>query len=422
MPTTRKRVESQVPSKYESFLERLRNFCTALAAVQDLKLVAKITLKAMIELIGVEGASLFFLHGEEEEYFLLESILPQGTTDFPRSFGKENPVFRYFLKERTLIFREKFTAVDGNPEWPDMLKSMDRWKAFCVLPLHSNGRLIGIVTLGQKSEGQTYTPEDRDLVSIFGNLSASALENRKLIEDLKRLTSHIERVDRLASLGTLTAALAHELRNPVAAIKVFTQLLPERFDDPEFRNDFLQIVSAEVDRISTLLKELLEFARPSSPRMEAANIHTIIESTLLLVSTEAKKKRIRIFRDTSKDLPLVPVDPEQIKQVLLNVLINAIEATEEEGKILVKTRPCIKSNGQTYIQVVVTDTGCGISHDSLDSIFRPFFTTKQNGSGLGLSISRQIIQNHKGTIDVESEPNKGTTFYINLPLHPESLL
>jgi len=208
----------------------------------------------------------------------------------------------------------------------------------------------------------------------------------------------------------------------VAAIKAFTQLLPERFDDAEFRNDFVQIVSGEIDRISTLIKELLEFARPSSPRVEAASIHTIIESTLLLISTETKKKRIRIFKDISKDLPFVPVDSEQIKQVLLNILINAIEATEEDGKIFVKTRPCIKSNGETYIQVVVADTGCGISHDSLDSIFRPFFTTKQKGSGLGLSISKQIIQNHKGTIDVESEPNKGTTFYINLPLHPENLL
>ena len=110
-----------------------------------------------------------------------------------------------------------------------------------------------------------------------------------------------------------------------------------------------------------------------------------------------------------------------MKQVFLNILINAIEATAESGKISVKTRPYIKSNGDPYIQIEFTDTGCGIPPEYLESIFNPFFTTKHKGSGLGLSISNQIVQEHKGYIDVESQPNNGSSFYVNLPLHRDNL-
>ena len=196
-------------------------------------------------------------------------------------------------------------------------------------------------------------------------------------------------------------------------------MLPDRLDDEEFRDHFLQIVSGEVDRISILINELLEFARPSGPKVEQENINAILDSTLFLVSSGTKKKHIQILRDFSSSLPSVPIDREQIKQVLLNILINAVEATEENGKIHVRTRLHRKANGSPHVQIEITDTGCGIPSEHLESIFHPFFTTKRKGSGLGLSISNQIVQEHKGSIDVESQVNKGSSFYINLPLHPE---
>ena len=123
----------------------------------------------------------------------------------------------------------------------------------------------------------------------------------------------------------------------------------------------------------------------------------------------------------SENLPPILIDREQIKQVFLNLLVNAIEATDENGLITVKTRPYSKANGAPYIQIEFADTGCGIPTEYLESIFHPFFTTKHTGSGLGLSISNQIVQEHKGDIDVESQLNKGSTFYVNLPLHPEGI-
>jgi signal transduction histidine kinase len=143
---------------------------------------------------------------------------------------------------------------------------------------------------------------------------------------------------------------------------------------------------------------------------------------ILLISSETKSKHINIAKDYGTDLSPVTIDREQMKQVFLNMLLNAIEATSGNGKIVVKTRSFIKPDGEPYMQIEFTDNGCGIAPEYLEDIFTPFFTTKEKGSGLGLSISNQIIQDHKGYIDVESQLNKGTSFFINLPIsqdHPK---
>jgi signal transduction histidine kinase len=144
-----------------------------------------------------------------------------------------------------------------------------------------------------------------------------------------------------------------------------------------------------------------------------------LDGMILLISTESKKKHIEIVKEYGQDLPLISIDREQIKQVFLNILLNAIEATPENGKIIVKTQSFLKPGGEPYIQIRFTDTGCGIPTEYLEEIFNPFFTTKNKGSGLGLSISHQIVQDHKGYIDVESELDKGTSFFINLPMNQE---
>jgi signal transduction histidine kinase len=294
---------------------------------------------------------------------------------------------------------------------------MSLLEAEVSIPLILKGQLIGMINLGYKFNKDIYSHEDIELLGTLANQTAIALENARLYEDLKRSKSYIRRADRLASLGTLTAGLAHEIRNPLVAIKTLTQLLPERLDDEEFRTQFLQIAAGEVDRISSLVNELLDFARPSNPKLEQEDINAVLDGMVLLVSTETKKKQINIIKNYAADLPPIQIDREQIKQVFLNVLLNGIEATSENGKIMVQTRSFLKPGGDTYIQVEFTDTGCGISKDYIEDIFNPFFTTKSTGSGLGLSISNQIIQDHRGYINVESQLGKGSSFFINLPVN-----
>ncbi len=318
---------------------------------------------------------------------------------------------------KEIIIREELVKGGNISDLNAVTQIMSQLEAEVSIPLISKGQLIGMINLSHKFNKDIYSHEDIELLSTLANQTTIAIENARLYDDLKKSKSYIRRADRLASLGTLTAGLAHEIRNPLVAIKTFTQLLPERIDDEEFRNHFLNIASGEVDRISALVTELLEFARPSEPRFELEDINGILDGMILLVSTETKSKRIDIFKDYAKELGPITIDREQMKQVFLNMLLNAIEATQENGKIYVKTRSYAKLEGEPYIQIEFTDTGCGIRPEYLEDIFTPFFTTKEKGSGLGLSISNQIVQDHKGYIDVESQVNKGTSFFINLPLH-----
>ena len=250
---------------------------------------------------------------------------------------------------------------------------------------------------------------------------AIAIENANLYENLKKSQNIMRRADRLASLGTLIASLAHEIRNPLVSIKTFTQLLPERIDDAEFRDYFLKVASGEIDRLTGLINELLGFARPSELRPQGEDINAIIDKMEVLVSTEARKKNVALTKNCAADLPQIKVDAEQIKQVLLNILLNAIQSTNGEGKIWIETRLVqvpIEDKNETYIQVEIRDTGMGIPKENLERIFDPFFSTRTDGSGLGLAISHQIIHEHGGFIQVDSEVGKGTSFKVHLPLKP----
>ncbi|MCJ7786143.1 MAG: ATP-binding protein, partial [Desulfobacterales bacterium] len=332
---------------------------------------------------------------------------------------KGDPLPCYLQKIGEIIVREELIKGANIPELKSVIEQMGLLGAEVSIPLISKGQLIGMINLSQKFDKDIYYHEDIELLSTLANQTSIAIENANLYEDLKKSKSYMRRTDRLASLGTLTAGLAHEIRNPLVAIKTFTQLLPERLEDEEFRSHFLNIASSEVDRISSLITELLEFARPSDPKMEFEDINSILDGMILLVSTETKKKQINIVKNYITNLPPIKIDREQIKQVFLNFLLNSIEATPERGEMTVKTRSFVKPGGEPYIQIEFTDNGRGIPAEHLEDIFTPFFTTKDKGSGLGLSISHQIVQDHRGYIDVESELNKGTSFFINLPLNQE---
>jgi signal transduction histidine kinase len=204
------------------------------------------------------------------------------------------------------------------------------------------------------------------------------------------------------------------------SIKTFTQLLPERLEDEEFRNYFLKVASGEIDRLTTLINELLGFARPSEPSLRGEDVNAIIEKIGFLIVTEARKKNITISKNFMPDLPAVNVDSEQIKQVLLNILLNAVQAIPGDGNIWIETRVVQiprEETSERFVQIEVRDSGIGIPKENLERVFDPFFSTRVDGSGLGLAISYQIVHEHGGFIDLESEVGKGTSFRVNLPLN-----
>ncbi len=420
------RIKGQTEKAVEHFLfkgrydyrETLGKFSKAMVSILDLQSLSKNIIETITQTMGVEKASLFLVNEEKGGYSLFESKnikLTASTSQLP----KDDPLPRYLQKLREIIIREEMAKGANIPELNNLIKKMSLLEAEVSIPLIWKGQLIGMINLSHKFNKDIYSDEDIELLNTLANQTAIAIENARLYEDLKRSKSYIRRADRLASLGTLTAGLAHEIRNPLVAIKTLTQLLPDRLDDEEFRDQFLKIASGEVDRISSLVNELLDFARPSDPKLELEEINTILDGMILLVSTEAKKKQINVIKNYASDLPRVQIDREQIKQVFLNILLNAIQATHENGTITVKTRSFTKPAGEPYVQIEFADTGCGIPGEHLEDIFNPFFTTKSAGSGLGLSISHQIIQDHRGYIVVESQLDEGSSFFINLPVNQD---
>ena len=237
--------------------------------------------------------------------------------------------------------------------------------------------------------------------------------------ELKQSQETLRRADRLSSLGLLTAGLAHEIRNPLVAIRTFTQLLPERYNDPEFREGFQGLVLKEVDRICGLITDLLSFARPSKPNVAPENVSDVVDNIARILESQAKEKGIAIERQFGENLPKAWIDREQMKQVFMNLILNAIQAMKGTGKVTLVSRAVTKNGTQPaaeFVQIEVKDNGVGIPEANLQHIFDPFFTSKDEGSGLGLAVSYQIVQEHGGFVTVESKVGRGTSFFVHVPI------
>jgi len=254
------------------------------------------------------------------------------------------------------------------------------------------------------------------LATAFDQMAERLAQREKELKDSQTI---LRRADRLSSLGLLTAGLAHEIRNPLVAIRTFTQLLPERYDDAEFREGFQGLALKEVDRICGLINDLLSFARPSKPNVAPENISDVVENIARILESQAKEKNVEIKREFDLRVPKVWIDKEQMKQVFMNLILNAIQAMKDGGSIVISTRISARNNDELIkecVQVEIRDTGVGIPEENLEHIFDPFFTSKDEGSGLGLAVSHQIVQEHGGFLTVESTVGKGTTFFVHVPV------
>ncbi|NQY92177.1 MAG: ATP-binding protein, partial [Deltaproteobacteria bacterium] len=218
------------------------------------------------------------------------------------------------------------------------------------------------------------------------------------------------------------AVLAHEIRNPLVSIRTFTQLLPERYLDEEYRESFLNLALSEVDRITALVNELLTFARPATHERNPLNLDEMVARVATLLESHARKSGVSLSIETDASIPPIIADEDKINQVLVNIVHNAIQACENrnKGRVTVSTgRGWI--NGSEAATLTISDDGCGMSEEQVEQAFEPFFTTRSEGTGLGLAIARQLVLNHGGAVAVDSTPGKGTTFTITLPVDSPAL-
>jgi len=403
-------VETVLFKRRFKYKKALKDLSEIIVSFLDEKELFKRSGRIMTKDLGAEKVSFFLLDKEKRAYTLRSS------QNLQRSKVKELPQQDPFLKwlegEKRPVVKEVLER-SYDQESKKAVKSMNSLESEVCIPLISRDQLIGIINLGNKRSGDMYSHEDLDLLTHFATQASVALENARLYQEMQRTQQLMRRTDRLSSLGSLTAGLAHEIRNPLVTVKTFLDLVPERHKDKEFRGNFLKLTIAELERITKLVSDLLEFAKPKNPKFRRSNINQVIEEIVPLIKLEATKRDIAIETNL-RDTPQAKLDADRMKQVFLNILLNAIEAIKAHGKISITSRD-IRKNGAVYVQVEIADTGKGIPKKLAEQIFDPFFTTKERGSGLGLAIAHQIVEDHHGFIEVESMPKKGTTFFINIP-------
>ena len=254
-----------------------------------------------------------------------------------------------------------------------------------------------------------------EIGELAGGFNAMVQSLHDATRDLEE--SHekqIQQADKLASIGELASGIAHEIRNPLAGIGAAVEVLSEENNLNGQRTEIVAEIRRQITRLNRTLHDLLEFARLRDPEVATCDVHELIRPMLTLVRPDAQKFHVKIDEQYAADLPPIWADAGQLQQAFLNILLNGVQAMPDGGTLTVRTDSARLATGDLIVRIKIRDTGVGIARQHLAKIFSPFFTTKHRGTGLGLSITRTIIEKHHGTIAVDSEPGKGTTFTLEL--------
>jgi len=265
------------------------------------------------------------------------------------------------------------------------------------------------------------TPRARDeigrLITSFDSMVGKLDQAKKELEEYH--FQQMERADRLASVGEMAAGIAHEIKNPLAGISAAMTIIRQDFADDDPRKEIIGEVVEQVNRLDKTVNDLLFFGKPTPPEPAYADVNEILRKTLLFALQHKGGKNITKSLDLADGLPEVFVDPKQVQQVFLNLILNAIQAMQAEGGTLTVASCLVEQGGRQWVRTTIADTGPGIPEPIIGKIFTPFFTTKAQGTGLGLAICHKLITQHGGTLSVASEDGKGTVFTIDLPVARE---
>ena len=375
---------------------------------------------------GATTHGTLFLLDREHEYYRRTNVVGQAAhTLMPPTLPEIHPLPLHLLETNRIMTQANSAAdLQEAASGAAARAAMETMHVTRAVPHFIKGRLIAISLLGSAHPSNEESALSRAMLDALAQAATNALDTIVLYEDLHRSHTLMKRTDRLKSLETIAGGFAHEIRNPLTSIKTFIQLAPERKDDPQFIQEFSKVVLDDVYRIERLIQEILDYARYMEPKLTDEDFNDIVSSCLYFIDVKADSHGIKIEKELAPELPRVMLDRQQIKQVLLNLLLNAMDSMAGAGgRLRVQTRKLIKPGGHVWVHIEIEDSGEGIQETNLEHIFDPFFTTKHEsgeheGTGLGLTIVHQIIQEHHGEIRVKSSVGVGTTFFVSLPALP----
>ena len=416
--------------KYD-YLKTVEEISHAMTSLLNLDEIKDMILNTVAQTMFSSPIYVILVNGDSGDYKVYKGV---NCNDLNIHTIEENDALVQVLsKSRKEIFQEDVIAdkrLIANRE--ELSEVFEAFNTALFVPMFFKERLIGVISLGEKKSGLFYTSEDVKLLRTLANQSAIAIENAiafKLVEDYVRkledanrelVETHAQliRAEKMSAIGQLAAGIAHEIRNPLNIIEGARYYLAQMIEvkKSSVMEEYLEYIKLEVERTNRLIDSLLQLSRSSPPNFEQLDVNSILENSFILMRKQFADNRIKLVENLSPDIPNILGDPHQLWQVFINIIINSVHALPNGGEIRIDTGVCKESSDKIFISF--SDTGLGISEESLPDIFNPFFTKKSTGTGLGLSICTRIVDEHQGRILVNSKEGEGTTFVVELPVNP----
>ncbi|MGI9590013.1 MAG: ATP-binding protein [Myxococcota bacterium] len=407
-----------------SELALLNRVAKSLTQELDMERLIELLLQTLTEELGYDGAGLLFFDAAAQSlgngrFLPADDPVAASLRDLAID-AKRAPGFLRCLCDgevQRLRIEDVFELEAPLRHWVTEVAAEE----LLVVPLLGKERPIGALAVDNRRGGRAFSTDDQTLLEGLSHQAVIALQNAQLVDDLRRSREQVRRADRLGTLGTLAAGLAHEINNPLVSIHTFLSMAPEKRDegDGEFWGDYHALACQEVDRIRRLVETMRGLGRDpgtEAPR-EEIDLGELVCGVVALIEREAARAGVEVDHECEGDLPKIEVVRDHIHQVALNLALNALHATPAGGRVAIRTFRVPEGD---ELGIEVGDSGEGIPEEHLARIFDPFFTTKDpdEGTGLGLMICHRLVTDHGGTIEVRSVEGEGSTFCVRLPLEP----
>ncbi len=399
--------------QFRSFYHSFRDVSRAVHSKSDMNETFNLVVSSAAKGLGARGAALCVInkepshfsiqsfYGTAEEKIELNSITDTSIVQKSRPTDKVYIIDDIFNSERV-----------KNPQrlWEDGIRML------MDVPLVINNRAFGFIRI-YFAANKRISNDEKDFIQAVAEQCACAINHDDTIKShIIKYNILATKVDKMSSLGRMAAGIAHEINNPLTGILLYSSNLFKKVKEPGPLKDGLEIIMNETQRCKVTIQGLLDFSREKKLKKVMANINKIINKAFALMENEFHLKRIDVIRDLDCDIIEFFLDDNQIEQVFINLLLNAVHAIDENGTIYIRSRMEMEKN---RVVVELEDNGCGIPQDRVKKIFEPFYTTKSTGTGLGLSVSYGIIRNHNGSIKIFSEPGTGTIISMAFPIITE---
>ncbi|MCP4577681.1 MAG: response regulator protein [Deltaproteobacteria bacterium] len=401
-------------TKFENYFHVLKDVIRAMHSITDLQGVLDMVVSKTTGALDAKGALLRILNKENNQFEV------RAACGLGERYLNKGPVSTETLLA-TLSELDKISIITDIWHAPRIEYPQETWdegvRMMIDMPLgiHEPMGLIRIYFTKQR----TFSDDELDFIRTVAMHCACVIKRVQLMENQQSQFDHLAtQVEKRSSLGRMAAGIAHEINNPLTGILLYSSNLSKKVEKGSRLEEGLTIIIKETQRCKTIIQGLLEFSREQEPEMVQADINHIMESALGIVENEFHLRQVRIRKELADDMPKTFLDENQIEQVFINLLLNALQAVDDRGLVMVKSAVDPETG---RVQMEVSDNGCGITVENLKKIFEPFFSTKGDGTGLGLAVSCGIVENHKGNIRVFSKPGQGASFVVEFPIPTHNL-